>query len=92
MRCPTCGNETKGTREGDSEYCTTCGSNLGPATTPSGPELQPNCDGCGEPTSQSELQQVGDDDDSWYCQECINRGVPAEQDDEDKGEEWKDAT
>lgn len=35
MRCLRCGNETKGQREGDTEYCTTCGGVLGPAYTSS---------------------------------------------------------
>ena len=56
-------------------------------------ERQHPCHGCGGLTDESELQVtevMGDND--WYCQECINAGVPekdAEADDEDHGEEWK---
>jgi hypothetical protein len=32
--CGRCGNKTPGQREGDTEYCTTCGGILGPAFTP----------------------------------------------------------
>lgn len=58
------------------------------------PEQQHPCSGCGELTDESELQvtpEMGDDD--WYCQECINGGVPAKdaaaEAEEDAGEEWK---
>lgn len=33
QRCPSCGNKTFGTREGDTEYCTVCGSPMGQAFT-----------------------------------------------------------
>lgn len=32
-RCPLCGCQTTGTREGDTEYCTSCGAVLVPAWT-----------------------------------------------------------
>ena len=32
-KCPRCGYDTKGTREGDTEYCTHCGVPLGPTYT-----------------------------------------------------------
>ncbi len=45
-RCPSCGNQTAGTREGDTEHCTTCGAVLGPAFTAEPPRY---CLGCDEP-------------------------------------------
>lgn len=36
MICPRCGNETRGVREGQDEFCTHCGGVLGPASTPVG--------------------------------------------------------
>lgn len=39
VTCPSCKNPTKGHREGDSEYCTTCGTVLGSASTPEGVAL-----------------------------------------------------
>lgn len=36
MKCPRCGNETNGVREGADEFCTSCGGVLGPASTPVG--------------------------------------------------------
>ncbi len=44
MKCPRCGHETNGVREGDSDYCTTCGGVLGPAYTPDGRRAcKPDC-------------------------------------------------
>jgi hypothetical protein len=42
MKCPRCGHETRGTREGDTEYCTTCGAVLGTATTSDGTKAPTN--------------------------------------------------
>lgn len=57
-------------------------------------EQQHPCDGCGADTDESELQHTEEmGDDCWYCQECINAGVPqkdaAEEAEEDADEEWK---
>lgn len=40
IRCERCGNLTAGTREGNTEYCTSCGGVLRPASTPAFP---PTC-------------------------------------------------
>lgn len=41
MMCPRCNSETKGYREGDSNYCTVCGGTLGPSYTPTFENIHP---------------------------------------------------
>lgn len=44
MKCPRCGHDTNGVREGDSDYCTTCGGVLGAAFTPDRRDVPFNID------------------------------------------------